>query len=153
MELKKKNQECRYYKQGRCNKGDKCEYLHLNPPMNTSSPYPQDQPCTSTQNQESHICRHFLKDACTRANCAYFHGYLEKLEFVYKIENHQKDILDLIYMDDTKFLSSDSNLFCVRMINDPNQFFNYEANEKEYKIGKIAFSNNKVILAMEKQTM
>lgn len=149
MEVKKKNIECRYFKSGCCKNGDRCPYLHTpNNPSFSSNPSPQNN------ETESHICRHFIKDDCSRKNCAYFHGYLEKLEFVTKIDNHKKDIQCLIKMDDKKFVSSDISVFFVRMIEGEEiKFFNYEVNESEYKIGKVSFFNNKVILGMEKQTM
>lgn len=162
MDIQRENEVCKYFLMGNCKRGDKCKFLHFLPQGNNSQGFPQQsqqqpqQPQSSFQQQQqqgqSHICRHFMKDACTRNNCAFFHGYLEKLQFVEKIEGHQKTIQAILSMDDQKFITSDSNEFFVRTNTD------YKANYKntidsEYKIGKIVFFNNKVICGVERTTL
>ena len=128
---------CPFYLNGKCKFGDKCKNLHQgNPPQN---------------NHQSKVCTFFLKDSCSRSDCRFFHGYCDILEHVKKIENHQKPINNLINMDDTKFISSDERTFYIRFSGNDN--VHEETIAEDYKIGKLIYSSEKVICAIQKEGM
>ena len=54
-------------------------------------------------------------------------------------------------MDDTKYISSDSQIFYVRYSGE-EKIFDINIG-KEYKIGKLIYSSNNVICAVEKEGM
>ena len=54
-------------------------------------------------------------------------------------------------MDDKKYISSDSQVFYVRFSG--NDEIHGENISQEYKIGKLIYSSNKVICAIEKEGM
>jgi hypothetical protein len=70
---------------------------------------------------------------------------------VKKIENHQKPINNLINMDDTKYISSDERTFYIRFSG--NNDFHEETIAEGYKIGKLIYSSEKVICAIQKEGM
>jgi hypothetical protein len=70
---------------------------------------------------------------------------------VKKIENHQKPINNLINMDDTKFISSDERTFYIRFSGNDNS--HEETIAEDYKIGKLIYSSEKVICAIQKEGM
>ena len=128
---------CPFYLNGKCKFGDKCKNLHQgNPPQN---------------NHQSKVCTFFLKDSCSRSDCRFFHGYCDILEHVKKIENHQNPINNLINMDDTKFISSDERTFYIRFSGNDN--VHEETIAEDYKIGKLIYSSEKVICAIQKEGM
>jgi len=127
---------CKFFLKGTCKYGSNCKNLHQNPPQN---------------NHQNIVCTYFLTNSCTRPNCHFFHGYCEKLEHVKKIENHQKPINNLINMDDTKFISSDESIFFVRFSG--NDDYHEEKIAEDYKIGKLIYSSEKVICAIQKEEM
>ena len=128
---------CKYFLSGYCKFGDKCMFSHSqNPPQN---------------NHQSNACTFFLKDSCTKQDCHFFHGYCDILEHVKKIENHQKPINNLINMDDVKFISSDEKNFYIRFAGNDS---NYEKTiADDFKIGKLIYSSEKVICAVEQEGM
>ena len=130
---------CLYFLNGNCKFGDKCKNLHQ------GNPQPQQN------NHQSKSCNFFLTDSCNRPNCHFFHGYCERLEHVKKIENHQKPINNLINMDDTKFISSDERTFYIRFSGNDN--VHEETIAEDYKIGKLIYSSEKVICAIQKEEM
>ena len=128
---------CPYFLKGNCRYGDNCKNLHQgNPPQN---------------NHQSKVCTFFLKDSCSKPDCHFFHGYYDILEHVKKIENHQNPINNLINMDDTKFISSDERTFYIRF--SVNDEFHIETIKEDYKIGKLIYSSEKVICAIQKEEM
>ena len=84
-------------------------------------------------------------------NCHFFFFFCERLEHVKKIENHQKPINNLINMDDTKFISSDERTFYIRFSGNDN--VHEETIAEDYKIGKLIYSSEKVICAIQKEGM
>jgi hypothetical protein len=127
---------CPYYIKGQCKFGKKCKNIHpdiINPQTNQNVP----------------VCTFFLKDKCTKnKNCHYFHGYSNILEHVNKIVNHNSNINNLLNMDESKFISSDEKTFYVGFSGNENP--HEETIAQDYKIGKLIYSSEKVICAIEK---
>ena len=138
-------QICTYYLKGHCKFGGKCKNLH--PP----NPGPIQAPQTGPSSSSSHTCSFFLKNACTKKDCHYFHGYCDRLEHVKTLDNHNKEINNLLNMDDTKFISSDEKVFYVR--SSENEGIHGETIAQDYKIGKLIYSSNKAICAIQKEGM
>ena len=143
--MEKKAPICRYFLQGNCKNGDKCTYRHEYPPNYQPNPQQQQHP----QNN-AHICRYFLTNSCTKQNCVYFHGYGTKLKHV-KTYTGDKEINNLIKMDETKYIASDEKDFIVRFTNNKEES-KQSLNRDEFKIGKMIFSGNKVIFGLMKET-
>ena len=144
--MEKKNQICTFFLQNRCNKGDKCIFRHEYPPNYQPNPNQQQHPQNS-----SHICRFFLTNTCTKPNCTYFHGYGTKLKHV-RMYKGDKEINNLIKMDETKYIACDGKDFIVRFINNTEES-KQSLNKAEFKIGKMIFSGNKVIFGLMKEAM
>lgn len=137
---------CKYINvPGGCPYGNKCHFYH---PSNNSVPAFQQK-----NKNTNFICKHFLAGApCPfYPKCNFFHGYFEKLKFVRILQEHENPIHSLISMDNTKYLTSDSNEFFIRNSSDYNNYYKTTI-ESGYIIGKIIFSNNKVICGIEKKT-
>ena len=145
--MEKKNQYCTYFLQNRCNRGDKCPYRHEYPPNYQPNPQQQQQ---HPQNN-SHICKFFLTNSCTKKNCTYFHGYGAKLKHMMTYTG-DKEIINLIKMDETKYISSHEKDFIVRFTNNPEES-KQSLNKDKFKIGKMIFSGNKVIFGLMKEAM
>ena len=128
---------CNFYINGFCKFGNNCKNIHpdiINQPINSQNVRP---------------CKFFLNDKCTKNNdCQFFHGYCNRLEHVKKIVNHKNNINNLINMDESKYISSDDKTFYVRFSND--DAFHDETIANDYKIGKLKYSSEKVICAIEK---
>ena len=127
---------CKYFIKGLCRYGNRCKNIHpdiVNQPINSKN---------------VRVCRYFLADNCTKnKDCQYFHGYCNRLELVKKIINHKNNINNLINMDESKYISSDDTTFYVRFSNDDT--FHDETIANDYKIGKLKYSSEKVICAIE----
>ena len=147
--MEKKNQICTFFLQNRCNRGDKCPYRHEYPPNYQPNPQQQHHPHNDPHN--SHICKFFLKNSCTKENCTYFHGYGTKLRHL-KTYKGDKEISNLIKMDETKYIASDEKDFIVRFTNNTEES-KQSLNKDEFKIGKMIFSGNKVIYGLMKEAM
>ena len=138
---------CQYFLNGYCKFGDKCKYSHnikddidMNPPNQHKFP-----------TQKNNTCTFFLKNKCTKSGCTYFHGYFDKLQHVKTITNHSNEINNLVIMDNTKFISSDTQTFYVRFSG--NDEFHAETINQDHKIGKLIYSSNKVICAIQSTGM
>ncbi len=140
--------KCQFFLNGNCKYGVNCRYSHEidEVPMTTNSPQKN-----KNHHQQLIPCTFFLKNSCTKINCNYFHGYGDRLQYVKSISNHTKDINNLVNMDDTKYISSDSQIFYVRYSGE-EKIFDINIG-KEYKIGKLIYSSNNVICAVEKEGM
>ena len=124
---------CPFFLKGHCKFGKKCKNIH---PDNMN-------------NQITSVCKYFLKDSCTKnKDCHYFHGYYNILEHIKKIVNHNSNINNLLNMDENKFISSDDKTFYVRFTENDNS--HDETIAQDYKIGKLIYSSEKVICAIEK---
>ena len=66
--MNQNKQICTFYLKGHCKFGDKCKNLH--PPNPGPMQAPQIGPSSSSS---SHTCSFFLKNACTKKDCHYFH--------------------------------------------------------------------------------
>ena len=139
---------CKYYLSGCCQFGDKCKNIHnMNGDINMN---PQNQPKFPTQ--KTSTCSFFMKNKCNKGNnCNYFHGYCDRLQYVKTISNHLNEINNLVIMDNTKYISSDKQTFYVRFSR--NDEFRGETINQDYKIGKLIYSSNKVICAIQKDEM
>ena len=138
---------------GSCKYGDKCYFSHdINVDVNMNQLNPQSQPKNPTK--DSSTCRYFFGKGgkgCTNKNCPYFHGYCDRLQHVKTISNHQNEINNLVIIDNTKYISSDIQTFYVRF--SENDEFRGETIHQDYKIGKLIYSSNKVICAIQKDSM
>ena len=142
---------CAFYLKGHCRFGDKCKNFH--PPNQGSIPmtHPGLNPNPILSQPSSHNCTFFLKNSCTKKDCYFFHGYCDRLEYVKTIDNHNKEINNLLNMDDIKFISSDEQVFYIR--NSGNDDNYGETIAQGYKIGKLIYSSDKVICAIQKEGM
>ena len=146
--------KCHYFLNGNCKYGANCKYSHEIDvvPMATNSPQKnKNQHQHQHQHQQVIPCTFFLKNSCTKKNCNFFHGYGGRLQYVKTIANHTNVINNLVNMDDTKYISSDCQVFYVRFSG--NEDIHCENIAQEYKIGKLIYSSNKVICAIEKEGM
>ena len=103
---------CQFFLKGTCKFGDECHNQHIIPPN-----MQQNHPHGTPQNPNAHharssTCRFFLKNACKNPNCPFFHGYDDQLQFVNLIRN-DKEINNLIKMDEIKYIISDYESFTV----------------------------------------
>lgn len=140
---------CPYFLKGICKFGDKCHFSHDISMMDDSSnikPAPTD---FKQQSQSPNTCRFFLDNKCTNKNCPYFHGYCDRLQNLRVIGDHFNEINNLVNMDDTKYISSDPQVFYVRYSGNSDN--HKETINQEYKIGKLIFSGNKVICVVQKE--
>ena len=148
---------CPYFLKGCCRFGDKCKNSH-DTQMSDDSQKSSDQPAPTSfnndqnLNQSKNTCRFYLQDKCTNKACTYFHGYNDRLKHLKKINEHKNEINNFVKMDDTKFISSDCQDFYVRNISENVKDYKETINQ-EYKIGKIIFSSNNVICAIQKEGM
>ena len=145
---KKIKKLCRYFLEsgGNCPHGNNCYFLHqFDIPMSGPS-IPSKNPHHDT------ACWYFLNNTCNKNNkCEYFHGYCDRLQYVKTIGNHQNEINNLVNMDEIKFISSDNSTFYVRFSG--NDQFHRENINEDFKFGKLIFSSNKVICAIQKSGM
>ena len=140
---------CEYFVHGNCKFGDACRNLHVMPPEMQQN-HPNGVPKNpNTHHQRSNICKFFLKNSCKNPNCPYFHGYDDQLQFVTSIQN-DKEINNLIKMDETKYITSDYEAFTVRF-NGSDEIVKKSLNKEGFKMGKMIFSGNKVIFSLIKE--
>ena len=137
---------CKYFLENRCNRGDKCPFLHEFPPGMQPNPQQPQHP----QQHNSHICKFFLSNSCSKPNCGFFHGYGNQLKHL-KTINGDIEINNLIKMDDSKYIASDEREFIVRFTN-RNEEVKESLNKEGFKIGKMIFSGNKVIFGLMKES-
>ena len=132
---------CTYYLKGICKNGDKCKFAHVNP-----------QNLVNNTNNNHNICAFFLTNSCRYHNhCYNFHGFGNSLMHIKTIENAiDNDIINLVKMDDTKYIISDEKSFIVRF-NGKDETVKEALNKDGFKIGKMIYSNNKVIFGLKKE--
>ena len=137
---------CTFFLKGYCKNGDKCRFAHVkNEDVDMYSPNKHQYPT------KSNTCRFFMNNNCNKKDCPYFHGYCDRLQHVKTISNHSNEINNLVIMDNTKFISSDQQTFYVRFSR--NDEFRGETINQDYQIGKLIYSSNKVICAIQKNGM
>ena len=137
---------CKYFLENRCNRGDKCPFLHEFPPGMQPNPQQPQHP----QQHNSHICKFFLSNSCSKPNCGFFHGYGNQLKHL-KTINGDIEINNLIKMDDSKYIASNEREFIVRFTN-RNEEVKESLTKEGFKIGKMIFSGNKVIFGLMKES-
>ncbi len=137
----KKKEICKYFLQNNCKKRNNCNYLHIYP----------DNKQSNINSKKTSTCKFFLNNTCNKSDCGYFHGYCERLQYIKTINTHQKQINNLINMDKNKFISSDNDLFYIRL--SWKDDFYAQKIEQGYKIGKLIYFSNNVLLAIEKEGM
>lgn len=142
---------CPFFLRGICRYGAGCKDLHEYPnsnPGNSINPIPKNP----NQNTKSTNCKYFFTNTCNKgSNCPFFHGYADRLQHIKTIDNHQNQINNLVNMDDTKYISSDNQVFYVRFSG--NDDLHGENISSEYQIGKLIYSSNKVICSIQKNGM
>jgi hypothetical protein len=140
---------CQHYLMGKCKFGDKCRNIHPDD-INMRSQNSQQNPVKAPN--KSSTCHFFLNNKCDKKEkCEYFHGYCDRLQYVKTIGNHKNEINNLVNMYETKFISSDFETFY--MIDSGTNQFQGENITQEYKIGKLIYSNNKIIFGIQKGGM
>ena len=129
---------CTYFLQGKCIFGNKCHNLHEYP----------NHPNNQIPSNHSPICRFFLKNACTRENCPFFHGYENTLQHI-KTYNYTntKEINNLIKVDDRTFILTNEQALITKFTDEDKDVKN-ELNQEGYKIGKMIYSGNKKIFGL-----
>ena len=139
---------CQYFLNGNCKFGDKCKNIH-----NTSGDVDMNlQNQHNFPTQKTNTCLYFMKNSCNKnKNCLYFHGYCDRLQHVKTITNHLSEINNLVIMDNIKYISSDKQTFYVRFFG--NDEFRGETISQEFQIGKLIYSSNNVICAIQKDVM
>jgi hypothetical protein len=138
---------CPFFLKNKCKYGKNCrdyhpEDINMNPPASQQS-HPNQA------HQKSSTCHFFLTNSCTKKNnCEFLHGYCDRLKYIKTIENHKNQINCLVNMDDTKYISSDSESFYIRFSGN-DEFFGKNI-ASDFKIGKLIYSSQKVIFGIEK---
>ena len=145
----KKKEKCPYFQKGYCKNGRNCPLSHEkgkeeNIPIQNKN----------KSNTDKNICKYFLENVCNRpkGECKYFHGFGDTLQHEETIQTHKNQIINLIKMDNEKYISSDNQGFTIRFIHE-NKKHDQPFNENEYKIGKMIYSLNNVIFILSKNTM
>ena len=138
---------CEYFLRGNCKFGDKCRYLHEIP--NNFQTDPMQNPYPQVHSQKSSICTFFLKNACKRANCPFFHGYNNNLQHLKTFIN-DKEINNLIKVDEKEFIACDEQAFIVRFTENIKEV-KESLNKEGYTIGKMIYSGNKMIFGLKKK--
>jgi hypothetical protein len=140
---------CPYFLKNECIYGSNCWYSH-DVSMIDNSLNIRPAPINFKQ-QSSKTCTYFLENRCTYKDCAFFHGYCDRLQHVKIIDEHTSEINNLVKMDDTKYISSDIQAFYVRFSGNSNNV--KKTINQGYKIGKLIFSSDKAICAVQKEGM
>ena len=133
---------CQYYLQGKCMYGANCKNLHELPQGN--APIPQSSNVLT--------CKFFLSNSCNRQNgtCNFFHGFGNRLLHLKSIKANDEKVINLIKMDNTKYITSDEKSFIIRFIQNDETYIN-SMEQEGFEIGKMIYSANKVIMALKKK--
>ena len=130
---------CPFFLQGKCKFGAGCKNLHEYPQGN--APIPQSSNVLT--------CKYFLSNKCNRPTCQFFHGFGNRLLHIKSIEANEK-LINLIKMDNTKYITSDEKSFIIRFIQNDETYIN-SMEQEGFEIGKMIYSANKVIMALKKK--
>jgi hypothetical protein len=95
----------------------------------------------------SKLCGYFLKGACNKSVCRYFHGYSENLQNAQIEKIHDKNIVSLSLINEKKFISADENTIKIWMITESEHQMIGTQTFNDEKITKVIYSNEKVIAA------
>jgi len=145
---------CPYFLRNECKFGANCKYSHqiddVHMPMNNHSPNQVSNILAKYLKQFPHSCKFFLQNNCSKnEKCSYFHGYCYRLKPVKTIVKHQNDIINLLNIDNSRYISSDDKAFYIR-ISGSDEFTENNISQ-EYKIGKLIYSSDKIICSIEKE--
>ena len=140
---------CKFFLEGKCKFGDKCHNLHIIPQNNENNPLFNDlQPHKKNHPTKNSICTFFLNNKCTRKNCPFFHGYENNLQYITTFEN-EKEINNLLVMDDNIFISCGEQSFIIRSTDNKERI--ERLNKEGYKIGIMIYSGHKIIFGLSKK--
>ena len=144
----KKKEKCSYFfRDGYCKYGNNCKFSHENDKEENVPKQNKEK-----SNIDKNICFHFLDNKCNKpkGKCKYFHGFGDTLQYEETIQAHKDQIINLIKMDNEKYISSDNQSFIIRLI---HKDVNHEQPFNEYKIGKMIYSSNNAIFILSKSAM
>jgi hypothetical protein len=152
-----------YYLKGKCKFGNKCNKLHINSNninqqinqnINMINPNQmQDINQNQNQNLNNYNCKYFIQGNCKSKNCNLFHGYGNKLQYLFYKKVIQNQIINIVLISENKFILCDEHIFKIFILenNEINQIG--EQTLKEGKIHKLFYSNGKIIIVNIKDTM
>jgi hypothetical protein len=148
-------QYCKYYYlKGFCKNGNKCKFIHSNDFNQQKDPNQmEDINPVQIQNLNNYTCNYFIQGNCNRKNCNLFHGYGNKLQFLFYKNVIKNQIINLVLISENKFILCDEHTFKIFIIenNEINQIG--ETTLQEGKIHKLFYSNGKIIIVNIKDTM
>ena len=132
-----KKEICKNFVKGKCIHGDKCYFSHDIPQEMIKIPQ---------------TCKYFLSNSCynKKSECHHFHGFGGCLFHYKTIKANSGYINNLVKMDDTKFISSDEKSFIVLFLKDDKKS-ETSLDKKGIKIGKMIYSSDKVIFALQRE--
>ena len=133
---------CEFFLKGKCKFGNQCHNLHTFPPNYQSNP--MTKPQSHHHAPKNSVCTFFLKNACTRPNCPFFHGYGNFLQHVKTYEN-EKIINNLIKVNEKEFISCDESSFKIWGFN-PGFEKLKEEKIPEGIIHNLIYSNGKIFI-------
>ena len=145
---------CPFFLKGKCKFGNKCKKLHsknIIPPIDTNQM--QDINPMQNQNLNNYTCNYFIQGNCKKNNCNLFHGYGNKLQYLFYKNITKNQIINIILISENKFILCDEYTFKIFIIenNEINQIG--EKTLQEGKIHKLFYLNGKIIIVNIKDTM
>lgn len=159
MDKYKKSKICTLFLIGKCAYGNNCKFQHIHPNQNQNIQMSNDNPQSniiqnsnnSSQMQNKNICKYFLSGNCTKPNCQYFHGYGPTLQNVSFESAHNSKILNLVIINEFRFITCNINSFKIWVLQP--SFTCSQETSVEGTISKLIFSQNKIILATQTDSM
>lgn len=156
---------CIFFQKGHCREGNNCKFSHDieggskqrrdvddGNVMIVNSTGDMNMMGSNQSKPMSKICEFFLKGSCTKQSCKFFHGYAENLQNV-KIEKiHEKSLVSMCQISDSKFITADQNLIQIWLITDTEHKI-IGSQTFDEKITKVVYSNEKVIVATQIEQM
>lgn len=144
---------CPYFLKGKCKFGNKCKNLHsnnINPQIDPNQM--QDINIMQNQNLNNYTCNYFIQGNCKKNNCNLFHGYGNKLQYLFYKKVIQNQIINIVLISENKFILCDEHTFKIFLLGDSfNQIG--ETTLPEGKINKLFYSKGKIIIVFIKETL
>ena len=143
----KRKEKCFYFQKGQCKNGNNFPFSHE---LNGEKIVPNQNKDKS--NTDKNICTFFLENKCNRpkGQCKFFHGFGDVLQYEDTVQAHKDQIINLIKMDNEKYISSDNQSFIIHLIHKDKIY--EQPLEDNNKIGKMIYSLNNVIFIINKDT-